>query len=103
MEYNLFPNWRVFEDSMYLAINNSVLLVTYDITSLYTNLRFEEITQAMQKTLNEHVDIEYPIIKPENKFLVEIANIFLSNNEFTFHGKSHRQIIVFKAFAFIDF
>jgi hypothetical protein len=47
----------------------------------------------MQKTLNEHVDIEYPIIKPENKFLVEIANIFLSNNEFTFHGKSHRQII----------
>jgi hypothetical protein len=75
------------------TFDNSVLLVTYDITSLYTNLRFEEITQAMQKTLNEHVDIEYPIIKPENKFLVEIANIFLSNNEFTFHGKSHRQII----------
>ena len=75
------------------TFDNNVLLVTYDITSLYTNLRFEEITQAIQRSLDEHVDIEYPIIKPENKFLVEIANIILSNNEFTFHGKSYRQII----------
>ena len=70
-----------------------MLLVTYDITSLYTNLRFEEITQAIQRSLDEHVDIEYPIIKPKNKFLVEITKLNLSNNEFTFHGKSYRQII----------
>ena len=70
-----------------------MLLVTYDITSLYTNLRFEEITQAIQRSLDEPVDIEYPIIKPENKFLVEITKLSLSNNEFTFHGKSYRQII----------
>jgi hypothetical protein len=31
------------------TFDNNVLLVTYDITSLYTNLRFEEITQAIQR------------------------------------------------------
>ena len=75
------------------TFDNNVLLVTYNITSLYTNLRFEEITQAIQRSLDEHVDIEYPIIKPKNKFLVEITKLSLSNNEFTFHGKSYRQII----------
>ncbi|CAG2244913.1 unnamed protein product [Mytilus edulis] len=75
------------------TFDNNVLLVTYDITSLYTNLRFEEITEALQKALDEHDKIEYSITKPTNNFLIEITKLILSNNEFTFHGKSYRQII----------
>ncbi|XP_071171164.1 uncharacterized protein [Mytilus edulis] len=75
------------------TFDNNVLLVTYDIASLYTNLRFEEITEALQKALDEHDKIEYSITKPTNNFLIEITKLILSNNEFTFHGKSYRQII----------
>ncbi|XP_071141898.1 uncharacterized protein [Mytilus edulis] len=53
------------------TFDNNVLLVTYDITSLYTNLRFEEITEALQKALDEHDKIEYSITKPTNNFLLK--------------------------------
>ncbi|VDH94276.1 Hypothetical predicted protein [Mytilus galloprovincialis] len=75
------------------TFDNNVLLITYDITSLYTNLRFEEITETLQKALDEHDKIEYSITKPTKQFLIEITKLILSNNKFTFHGNSYRRII----------
>lgn len=76
-----------------LTIPRGSILVTYDTTSLYTNLGFEEITEALRLELETNNDIEYEIRKPTTGRLLEITDLILRNNEFSFNGKFYRQIV----------
>ena len=67
--------------------------MTYDITSLYTNLKFTEIINSVKRALNAHADMIYEIKRPETESLIEILEIILSKNEFTFNKKCFRQIV----------
>lgn len=81
---------RLLEKS---KIETDTLLVTYDITSLYTNLRFSEIIAALNSVTGIYENLEYNIIKPSFDYLLQITNLILLNNEFTFNKKCYRQII----------
>lgn len=37
------------------------MLVTYDVTGLYTNLKFHEISESLEKDLDEYVNMQYGI------------------------------------------
>lgn len=76
-----------------MHIPKSALLITYDVTSLYTNFRFNELLLALRMVLNENDDIQYEIVRPSTTSLVKIAEILLTNNEFTFDGQSYKQIV----------
>ena len=76
-----------------IQIGNNHILVTYDITSLYTNLKFTEIINSVKRALNAHADMIYEIKRPETESLIEILEIILSKNEFTFNKKCFRQIV----------
>ncbi len=76
-----------------MHIPKSALLITYDVTSLYTNFRFNELLIALRMVLNENDDIQYEIVRPSTTSLVKIAEILLTNNEFTFDGQSYKQIV----------
>ena len=67
--------------------------MTYDITSLYTNLKFTEIINSVNRALNAHADMIYEIKRPETESLIEILEIILTKNEFTFNKKCFRQIV----------
>ncbi|CAG2188578.1 unnamed protein product [Mytilus edulis] len=73
---------RLLEKS---KIETDTLLVTYDITSLYTNLRFSEIIAALNSVTGIYENLEYNIIKPSFDYLLQITNLILLNNEFTFN------------------
>ena len=73
--------------------NNEALLIAYDITSLYTNLEFTEIIDSVKNALIAHEKIEYEIIRPNTESLINILELILKNNEFTFNEKSFKQII----------
>ncbi|XP_071124232.1 uncharacterized protein [Mytilus edulis] len=71
----------------------SDLLVSYDITSLYTNLNFNEINTAIENTLKDHVNQEYEIKRPSTESLLDILSILLTKNEFTFNENAYKQIV----------
>ena len=74
-------------------VSESSLLITYDITSLYTNLRFADILSALKMELDKNNDMQYSIKRPSSCSLVKIAEILLTSNEFHFDGQAYRQII----------
>ena len=76
-----------------IIVPESSLLITYDITSLYTNLRFKDILSALKIELDKNTDIQYSIRRPSSCSLVKIAEILLTSNEFHFDGQAYRQII----------
>lgn len=75
-----------------IQIEDSHILLTYDITSLYTNLKFTEIINSVTRALNAHTDLNYEIKRPNTESLIDILEIILSKNEFTFNKKCFRQI-----------
>ena len=74
-------------------LRNNPLLISYDITSLYTNLKFSEIMHSVEKAFDDNLTIDYEIKRPETKSLMDILQIILTKNEFTFNNKSYKQII----------
>lgn len=76
-----------------IRLENNPILISYDITSLYTNLKFPEIMNSVEKALNSNENIEYDIKRPGTESLMKILHILLTKNEFTFNGKSYKQII----------
>ena len=76
-----------------IKVPKSALLITYDVTSLYTNLRFEELLSSLKTELDDNMDLIYDIQRPSTASLVRIAEILLTKNEFSFNGNSYKQII----------
>ena len=76
-----------------LKVPKSALLITYDVTSLYTNLRFEELLSSLEIELDNNNNISYEIRRPCTANLVRIAEILLTSNEFLFNGDAYKQII----------
>ena len=73
-------------------VDNNDILVTYDITSLYTNLKFSEILESVRLAI-ENDDTEYEIVKPKIESILEIINLVVSNNKFECNGKYYKQIV----------
>lgn len=66
---------------------NDIFLVTIDVVSLYTNIPHDEGLYA----LKEYFDSRPNPRLPSSKFLLDLAEIVLINNYFTFNNKFYHQ------------
>ncbi|XP_062579196.1 uncharacterized protein LOC134241129 [Saccostrea cucullata] len=76
-----------------LELPTDALLITYDVTSMYTNMEFEEQLNAVRNAYNNadksNSDIPYPDVDD----LIFLLRCVLENNYFEFNGKFYKQII----------
>lgn len=70
-----------------------VQLITYDVTSMYTNMEFDELLSAVHDAYNNANKNEYCIPHPDVKDLLFLLKCVLDNNYFEFDGKYYKQII----------
>lgn len=68
-------------------INSDHLLVTGDVSALYTNMNLDRILQVVKDSFNRFPDGD----RPDNEIL-ELLDLTLKNNDFEFDGKFYLQI-----------
>ena len=78
-------------ESLHLPPN--ILLVTYDVTSMYTNMEFHELLLAVKDAYINSDKPEINMPYPDTSDLVDLIKIVLENNYFEFNGKCYKQII----------
>ncbi|XP_061192295.1 uncharacterized protein LOC133200524 [Saccostrea echinata] len=69
------------------------LLVSYDVTSLYTNMHFEELITAVQMAYTNFNKAEYIIPAPPTTDLCFLLRLVLENNIFEFNSALYKQTI----------
>lgn len=69
-------------------IPSHALLITADVTSLYTNMHHERIIDTVRDKF-----LHNPNPKRPDNDLLELLGILLKNNDFTFNNKTYLQII----------
>ena len=67
-------------------INPTDLLVTFDVSSLYTNMHLQRIMDIVRKTFEEFPDPKRP-----THTLLQLLNVILHNNDFTFDNQTYLQ------------
>ena len=67
---------------------DNILLVTGDVTSLYTNMNIERSINCVRKAFNNYPDIHRP-----DEYIIKLLEISMKNNDFEFHGKNYLQIM----------
>lgn len=76
-----------------LELPAEVLLITYDVTSMYTNMEFGELLSAVNETYKNANKPQIDIPYPETEDLIFLLKCVLENNYFEFNGKYFKQII----------
>ena len=81
---------RTLEDIIndQLVIEDGDILVTIDVTGLYTNIPVNEGIKACKDILEKHSDD-----KEKNEFVIELLELVLKHNIFELDGKLYRQLI----------
>lgn len=74
-----------------LEIDEETLLVSFDVTSLYTNIPHELGIEAIRFWVNKHPEAVHP--RFNEAFIIESLKIILQNNTFYFDGKYYKQIL----------
>ena len=76
-----------------IKVPQDTFLITCDASNMYTNLEINEILEAVNRLLDQ-VDINnYSIKIPRKETILELLNIILRNNEFTFNDQIYKQKI----------
>lgn len=75
-------------NSIKIPINTNIILATIDVVSLYTNIPHVEGLQS----LNEYLDSRPFPHSPSSKFLIDLAEIVLTKNYFSFENNFYHQI-----------
>lgn len=63
------------------------LLVTCDVTALYTNMRLDRILSTVAGSLHRHPRVDRP-----DKYLLQLLEITLRGNDFDFNGETYLQV-----------
>ena len=71
------------------TVQPGMLLHTFDITSLYTNIPHNEGTESIKKMLAIH---KPPDSLPHNSYIIELLELVLTNNHFEFNDRYYYQI-----------
>jgi hypothetical protein len=69
-------------------ISDDWLIVTADVTALYTNMNIDIILKTVEQTF-----LEYPDSTRPDKELLDLLEITLRNNDFEFAGKFYLQLV----------
>ena len=70
-----------------IICNDSTILCTYDVTSMYTNMRIQELILAVDRALNDISQSDYNIPIINKEYLLSICKLILENNQFEFAGE----------------
>ena len=76
-----------------LQLPTDALLITYDVTSMYTNMEFEELLNAVKHAYTNANKSNLDIQHPDVGDLIFLLRCVLENNYFEFDGKYYKQII----------
>lgn len=68
-------------------IPQNAILVSYDVSSMYTNMYLNELKEAVNKAYKQMRQEDYEIEIPPKNDLLALLDIILNNNEFEFNGK----------------
>jgi len=80
--YDFIDKIRNFE------IGSNYLLVTGDITSLYTNMNIDRSIDCVKRAFSENPDVARP-----DQYLIELLELSMKNNDFEFAEKYYLQIM----------
>lgn len=69
------------------TVNNDWLLVTGDITALYTNMKPDRVIEVVEREMLKNPDIN----RPDSEIL-QLLKLTLNNNTFSFNNKSYLQV-----------
>ncbi|XP_071124173.1 uncharacterized protein [Mytilus edulis] len=69
------------------------LLVSYDITQMFTNLPQEELLSAVERAYDSFDKSNFKVNAPPVNVLIHLLRIILENNVFEFDGKIYKQVI----------
>ena len=70
-----------------LQASANCTLVAYDCTSMYTNMEFNELKQAVNGVLPQVVSCQGLNNTVQKHHVVRLVETLLTNNYFSFHGK----------------
>ena len=76
-----------------LTLPQNILLITYDVTSMYTNMEFSELLTAVEEAYRNNEKEMCNLPYPDTNDLVFLIKTVLQNNFFEFNGKYYKQII----------
>lgn len=76
-----------------IQIKKEYKLVTYDVTSMYTNMVPDELISAVNRALTKNKNVIYDIKTPSVDNLTNLLSILINNNEFEFEGKYYIQTL----------
>ena len=75
-----------------LKLKADCILVTYDITSMYTNIKFQDILHTLNISLPDWLTVDnLPPIQKE--YVIQLLKIIIENNYFEFNNKVYIQTI----------
>ena len=67
-------------------LKNNTILATLDVDGLFTNIVHEAGLHALQEALQERKEPKVP-----SEYIIQLMEIILNNNIFTFHGSLWKQ------------
>ena len=70
------------------TVNNDFLLVTGDISALYTNMNIDRMLECVRKAFNNNLDPSRP-----DEAILKLLEISLKNNYFNFNNTIYKQIL----------
>ena len=76
-----------------LQASPNCTLVAYDCTSMYTNMEFNELKQAVNDVLPQVVSCQRLNNTVQTHHVVRLVETLLTNNYFSFNGKLYHQTI----------
>ena len=68
-------------------VPKNAILVTGDVSSLYTNMKIDRILKVTESALRKHPQFRRP-----DRHILDLLDITLNNNDFTFNGEFFLQI-----------
>ncbi|CAG2211214.1 unnamed protein product [Mytilus edulis] len=74
-----------------IKLPQEIIMCSFDISSMYTNMRHEEIIEAVDRAWPKLNKCVYEIQLPPKTEFLELLKIVLQNNIFEFHGNIFRQ------------
>ena len=69
------------------------LLVSFDISSMYTNVQFDELLTAIESAYEAFDKTIYEITAPPTQDILDLVKLILENNVFEFNSKTYKQTI----------
>ena len=76
-----------------LELKDDCILVAYDVTSMYTNMRITDLQKTLTRNLANINRDSFNFRIPNTEVLEKMIKLTLENNKFEFNGQLYKQVI----------